>query len=309
MGDNQVLDRLASIKRENKERLAKYILEHNGVTVNPDSIFDVQVKRLHEYKRQLLNALHILDLYLRIKENPNLDIVPRTFVFGAKAASAYYMAKQIIRFICTLGNVINNDPDVKDKIKVVFLENYRVTLAEIIMPAAEVSEQISIAGKEASGTGNMKFMINGALTIGTMDGANVEIHENVGDENMFLFGLLAHEVEELWRKGYNPTHYYQTNATIKRLIDTLRAGLGGVQFSEIADSLTIGRHGTADGFMVLADFESYKQAQQKINDTYLDKQRWNRMSLVNVAKAGFFAGDRAVREYANRIWGLTPIQK
>ena len=309
MGDGQVLDRLASIKRENKERLAKYILEHNGVTVNPDSIFDVQVKRLHEYKRQLLNALHILDLYLRIKENPNLDIVPRTFVFGAKAASAYYMAKQIIRFICTLGNVINNDPDVKDKIKVVFLENYRVTLAEIIMPAAEVSEQISIAGKEASGTGNMKFMINGALTIGTMDGANVEIHENVGDENMFLFGLLAHEVEELWRKGYNPTHYYQTNATIKRLIDTLRAGLGGVQFSEIADSLTIGRHGTADGFMVLADFESYKQAQQKINDTYLDKQRWNRMSLVNVAKAGFFAGDRAVREYANRIWGLTPIQK
>jgi starch phosphorylase len=309
MGDGQVLDRLASIKRENKERLAKYILEHNNVVVNPDSIFDVQVKRLHEYKRQLLNALHILDLYFRIKENPNLDVVPRTFVFGAKAASAYYMAKQIIRFICTLGDVINNDPDVKDKIKVVFLENYRVTLAEIIMPAAEVSEQISIAGKEASGTGNMKFMINGALTIGTMDGANVEIHENVGDENMFLFGLLAHEVEEMWRKGYNPTHYYQTNPSIKRLIDALRAGLGGVQFSEIADSLTIGRHGTADGFMVLADFESYKEAQQKVNDTYLDKQRWNRMSLVNVAKAGFFAGDRAVREYANRIWGLTPIKK
>ncbi len=309
MGDKQVLDRLQVIKRENKERLAKYILENNGVTVNPDSIFDVQVKRLHEYKRQLLNALHILDLYFRIKENPNLDIQPRTFIFGAKAASAYYMAKQIIRFICQLGNVINNDPDVKDKIKVVFLENYRVTLAEIIMPAAEVSEQISIAGKEASGTGNMKFMINGALTIGTMDGANVEIHENVGDENMFLFGLLAHEVEEMWRKGYNPTYYYHSNPTIKRLIDALRAGIGGVFFDEIADSLTIGRNGTADGFMCLADFESYKNAQQRVNDTYGDREKWNRMSLVNIAKAGFFAGDRAVREYANRIWGLTPIKK
>ena len=309
MGDKQVLDRLQVIKRENKERLAKYILENNGVTVNPDSIFDVQVKRLHEYKRQLLNALHILDLYFRIKENPNLDIQPRTFIFGAKAASAYYMAKQIIRFICQLGNVINNDPDVKDKIKVVFLENYRVTLAEIIMPAAEVSEQISIAGKEASGTGNMKFMINGALTIGTMDGANVEIHENVGDENMFLFGLLAHEVEEMWRKGYNPTYYYHSNPTIKRLIDALRAGIGGVFFDEIADSLTIGRNGTADGFMCLADFESYKNAQQHVNDTYGDREKWNRMSLVNIAKAGFFAGDRAVREYANRIWGLTPIKK
>jgi starch phosphorylase len=309
MGDKQVLDRLQVIKKENKERLAKYILEHNGVQVNTDSIFDVQVKRLHEYKRQLLNALHILDLYFRIKENPNLDVQPRTFIFGAKAASAYYMAKQIIRFICQLGNVINNDPDVKDKIKVVFLENYRVTLAEIVMPAAEISEQISIAGKEASGTGNMKFMINGALTIGTMDGANVEIHENVGDENMFLFGLLAHEVEEMWRKGYNPTYYYQTNPSIKRLIDSLRMGLGGVTFNEIADNLTVGRGGTADGFMCLADFESYKNAQQRISDTYCDKDKWNRMSLVNIAKAGFFAGDRAVREYANRIWGLTPIKK
>jgi starch phosphorylase len=177
------------------------------------------------------------------------------------------------------------------------------------MPAAESSEQISIAGKEASGTGNMKFMINGALTIGTMDGANVEIHENVGDENMFLFGLLAHEVEEMWRKGYNPTYYYQTNPSIKRLIDSLRMGLGGVTFNEIADNLTVGRGGTADGFMCLADFESYKNAQQRISDTYCDKDKWNRMSLVNIAKAGFFAGDRAVREYANRIWGLTPIKK
>ncbi len=308
MGDRQTLKRLAEIKHANKVDLAKYISEHNGVAIDPDSIFDVQVKRLHEYKRQLLNALNILDLYFRIKDNPNLDVQPRTFIFGAKAASAYYMAKQIIRFICTLGDVINNDPDVKGKIKVVFLENYRVTLAEMIMPASEVSEQISIAGKEASGTGNMKFMINGALTIGTLDGANVEIHQEVGDENMFLFGLLANEVSDMWRQGYNPSHYYQTNPRIKRLIDALRQGLNGISFGEIADSLIIGRGGQPDGFMVLADFESYANAQDKVNATYLDKERWNRMSLVNIAKAGFFAADRAVEEYAKRIWGLKPIK-
>ena len=308
MGDRQVLDRLAAIKRENKVRLAGYIAEHNGVTVDPDSVFDVQVKRLHEYKRQLLNALNILDLYLRLKENPDLDIMPRTFVFGAKAASAYYMAKQIIRFICTLGKVVNSDPDIKGKLKVVFLENYRVSLAELIMPAAEVSEQISTAGKEASGTGNMKFMINGALTIGTMDGANVEIHERVGDENIFLFGLLADQVAELWKNGYNPTHYYQTDPVIKRLIDTLRRGIGGVGFSEIADSLTIGKGGAPDGYLVLADFESYREAQGRVDATYRDKEKWNRMSLVNIAKAGFFAADRSVKEYADRIWGLKRIK-
>ena len=307
MGDRQVLDRLATIKRANKEDLAKYILEHNDVTVDPDSIFDVQVKRLHEYKRQLLNALNILDLYLRLKENPNLDIQPRTFIFGAKAASAYYMAKQIIRFICALGKLVNNDPDIKGKLKVVFLENYRVTLAEIIMPAAEVSEQISLAGKEASGTGNMKFMINGALTIGTLDGANVEIHQEVGDGNIFLFGMLADEVEALWKQGYNPSYYYQTNPRIKRLIDTLRQGVGGISFGEIADSLTIGRGGQPDSYMVLADFDSYSAAQERVNATYLDKQTWNRMSLVNIAKAGFFAADRSVEEYATRIWNLEKI--
>lgn len=307
MGDKQVLTRLAQVKRENKVKLARYISEHNGINVSPDSIFDVQVKRLHEYKRQLLNALNILELYFRIKENPNLDIQPRTFIFGAKAASAYYMAKQIIRFICTLGNVINNDPDVKDKIKVVFLENYRVTLAEMIMPAAEVSEQISLAGKEASGTGNMKFMINGALTIGTLDGANVEIHQEVGDENIFLFGLLTEQVQQMWCNGYNPSHYYQTNPRIKHLIDALRHGIGGVGFGEIADSLTIGRGGQPDGFMVLADYDSYSAAQDRVNDTYADVERWNRMSLVNIAKAGFFAADRSVKEYARNIWGLTPI--
>ncbi len=309
MGDRQVLDRLATIKRANKEDLAKYILEHNDVAVDPDSIFDVQVKRLHEYKRQLLNALNILDLYLRLKENPNLDIQPHTFIFGAKAASAYYMAKQIIRFICALGNLVNNDPDIKGKLKVVFLENYRVTLAEIIMPAAEVSEQISLAGKEASGTGNMKFMINGALTIGTLDGANVEIHQEVGDGNIFLFGMLADEVEALWKQGYNPSHYYQTNPRIKRLIDTLRQGVNGISFGEIADSLTIGRGGQPDGYMVLADFDSYSAAQERVNATYQDKETWNRMSLVNIAKAGFFAADRAVEEYAQRIWNLQKVCK
>lgn len=309
MGDRQVLDRLADIKRQNKQDLAKYILEHNNVEVNPDSIFDVQVKRLHEYKRQLLNALNILDLYLQIKDNPNLDIQPRTFIFGAKAASAYYMAKQIIRFICALGDLVNNDPDVKGRLKVVFLENYRVSLAEIIMPAAEVSEQISLAGKEASGTGNMKFMINGALTIGTLDGANVEIHQEVGDGNIFLFGMLANEVEELWRKGYNPSHYYQTNPRIKRLVDTLRQGINNISFGEIADSLTTGRGGQPDSYMVLADFDSYSAAQRRVNDTYLDKETWNRMSLVNIAKAGFFAADRSVEEYATRIWNLKKVHK
>lgn len=307
IGDKQVLARLAQIKRANKEDLAKYILAQNNVVVDPDSIFDVQVKRLHEYKRQLLNALNILDLYLRIKENPNLDIQPRTFIFGAKAASAYYMAKQIIRFICALGDLVNNDPDVKGKLKVVFLENYRVTLAEMIMPAAEVSEQISLAGKEASGTGNMKFMINGALTIGTLDGANVEIHQEVGDGNIFLFGMLANEVEELWKKGYHPSHYYQTNPRIKRLIDTLRQGVGGISFGEIADSLTTGRGGQPDSYMVLADFDSYSAAQERVNATYLDKDTWNSMSLVNIAKAGFFAADRSVEEYAQRIWNLQKV--
>lgn len=300
-------EELAKIKRANKVRLAEYIKKANGISVDPDSIFDVQVKRLHEYKRQLLNALHILDLYYRLKDNPNLDIVPRTFIFGAKAASSYYMAKQIIRLICVMADVINNDKDINGKIKIVFLENYRVSLAEIIMPASEVSEQISIAGKEASGTGNMKFMINGAVTMGTMDGANVEIHERVGDENIFIFGLLADEVAKLYKEGYHPTTYYTSDKRIKRIIDNMRSGIGGVMFGEIADSLTIGRGSQADPYMCLADFSSYCDAQDKLNAAYLDKNRWGRMSLVNIAKAGFFAADRSVEEYATRIWNLTRV--
>ena len=305
-GNKKVLDELREVKRQNKIRLASYIEKANGVKVNPDSIFDVQVKRLHEYKRQLLNALHILDLYLRLKDNPDLDITPRTFIFGAKAAPSYYMAKQIIRFICTLGDVINNDKDIKGKIKVVFLENYSVSLAEIIMPAADVSEQISIAGKEASGTGNMKFMINGAITLGTMDGANVEIHECVGDENIFIFGLRENEVTSLREKGYNPTLYYNSNPDIKRVIDTMIHGIGGISFKEIADSLLFVK--SPDTYMVLADFASYKDAQQKLDEAYRDKERWTRMSLVNTARAGFFACDRSIAEYAEKIWDVEPVK-
>ena len=306
--NHDVIDRWADIKRANKVRLAEYIKKTNGIDVNPDSIFDVQVKRLHEYKRQLLNVLHIMDLYNRLKDNPDLDIVPRTFIFGAKAAPSYYMAKQVIRLICMLGDVINNDKTIKDKIKVVFIENYRVSLAELIMPASEVSEQISIAGKEASGTGNMKFMINGAVTMGTEDGANVEIHQRVGDENIFIFGLRTPEVNELWKRGYNPTVHYTRDDRIRRIIDQLRGEIGGVCFSEVADSLTIGRGGVADPYMCLEDFAAYVDAQNELDRVYRDKYRFNRMSIVNTAKAGFFAADRSVEEYAQRIWRLKKVK-
>ena len=306
-GNKDVLDRWAEIKLKNKERLADYIARSNNVIVNPSSIFDVQVKRLHEYKRQLLNALQILNLYNRLKENPDLDIEPRTFIFGAKAASSYYIAKLIIRLIYMIGQMVNNDKSIKDKIKVVFLENYRVSLAEIIMPASEISEQISTAGKEASGTGNMKFMINGAVTIGTMDGANVEIHERVGDENIFIFGLLAEEVDKL-RAHYNPTEYYSKDYRIKQIVDMLRSGIAGTSFAELADNLTVGRHSAADPYMVLADFASYVDAQDNVDRTYKDKYRFRKMSLVNTAKSGFFAADRSVEEYASRIWNIKKVK-
>lgn len=247
--------------------------------------------------------MHIIDLYLRLKENPDLDIHPRTFIFGAKAAPSYYTAKSIIRLICMLGEQINNDPDIKGKIKVVFLENYRVSLAEIVMPASDVSEQISIAGKEASGTGNMKFMINGAVTMGTMDGANVEIHENVGDENIFIFGLREEEVSKMYKEGYYPSRYYNENYRIKRVIDMLNEGIAGVKFNEIAHILT-----TKDPYMCLADFQSYVDAQDALDKAYGDVERWNRMSLVNVAKSGFFSSDRSIQEYADRIWALSPVK-
>ena len=297
-----VLDELAEIKLENKIRLTRYIARANGVKVNPRSIFDVQVKRLHEYKRQLLNVLHILALYNRIKADPRGDWQPRTYIFGAKASVGYIRAKQIISLIVAVSNFVNNDPDVRDKLKVVFIEDYRVSLAELIMPAAEISEQISIAGKEASGTGNMKFMINGAVTIGTLDGANVEIHERVGDENMFLFGLKAEEVEALWQKGYDPNAFLTPE--LRQVLGMLTSGVLGQRFDDIAASLTTSRFGVADAYMILADFADYDRAQNEVARVYRDKDRFDRMMLVNTAKAGVFSADRAVREYVDNIWKL-----
>jgi starch phosphorylase len=302
--DEKVLNRLAEIKHSNKLRLANYIAKANGINVNPDSIFDIQVKRLHEYKRQLLNVLHILYLYNKIKANPNGDYVPRTFIFAAKASAGYVMAKQIIRLIVAVSDMINSDPIVRDKIKVVFIEDYKVSLAEIIIPAADISEQISVAGKEASGTGNMKLMINGAVTMGTLDGANVEIHEQVGDENMFLFGLRANEVEELWKKGYTPADYVNSNPQLKRVVEMLTSGELGVKFDDIARSLLTNDFGVADAYMILADFADYVRAQEDAERAYKSRLDFARMSLVNIAKAGIFSSDRAVKEYADNIWKM-----
>lgn len=300
--DPATLDELWKVKKKNKERLASYISKVNGINVDPDSLFDVQIKRLHEYKRQLLNALQIIHMYRMIKDNPGIDIPPRTFIFAAKASSGYFMAKQVIRLICAIANTVNSDPVVREKIKVVFLEDYKVSLAEIIIPAAEISEQISIAGKEASGTGNMKLMINGAVTLGTLDGANVEIHEQVGDDNMFLFGLTAPEVEELWKKGYDPLSYVRRNAELSEIMQMLTSGAFGASFDDIAKSLLTGSFGTADAYMTLADFEDYVRAQEKVSETYKNKTAFAGMSLVNIAKAGIFSSDRAVTEYAKNIW-------
>lgn len=297
--DSAVLDRLAKIKHENKIQMAKYIKEKNGIIVDPNSIFDVQVKRLHEYKRQLLNALHILSLWQYLRENPNAEFTPKTFIFGAKAAPGYYFAKQIIQFICKMADQINNDARVNDKIKIVYLEDYRVSVAEKLMPASEISEQISLAGTEASGTGNMKFMINGALTLGTLDGANVEIHDAVGDANMFLFGMTTSEVVKLKANGYKPMNYYVNNPVIKKAIDELN----GTGFSHIAKNLT-----EQDPYMVLADFADYANAQARASAMYADKNKWNKISLINIANAGIFAADRAIKDYADGIWGMTPVK-
>ena len=300
--DTAVLETLQKIKRENKVRLANYIAKHNGVNVSPDSLFDIQIKRLHEYKRQLLHVLHILHLYNEIKDNPNAPFTPRTFVFGAKASAGYIRAKQIISLIVAVSNLVNSDPQVRNKLKVVFLEDYKVSLAEIIIPAADISEQISIAGKEASGTGNMKLMINGAVTLGTLDGANVEIHQQVGDENMFLFGMKAHEVEALWRRGYNPREFLTPE--LERVLQMLTSGVLGQRFDDIVATLLTNRFGVADGFMTVADFQDYARAQRDVSNTYPNRQAFAAMSLTNIAKAGVFSADRAVEEYAQRIWHL-----
>lgn len=306
--DPAVLEALQQVKYQNKTALADYIAKANGINVDPDSIFDVQIKRLHEYKRQLLNVLHIMYLYQMMKENPALSMPPRTFIFAAKASSGYFMAKQVIRLIEAVAKLVNSDPQVRDKIKVVFIEDYKVSLAEMIIPAANISEQISIAGKEASGTGNMKLMINGAVTIGTLDGANVEIHQQVGDDNIFLFGLKADEVEALWKKGYYPRDIYQNNSSVRRVVDMLTSGILGSRFDEIANSLLTNHYGVADAYMTLADFDAYTKAQEKVSQTYLDQRKFTNMSLVNIAKAGLFSSDRAVGEYADRIWHVKGVK-
>ena len=300
--DPDVLENLQAIKRKNKVRLAAYIAKHNGVNVDPDSIFDVQVKRLHEYKRQLLNVLHILTLYNDIKDHPEKPVYPQTFIFAAKASAGYYLAKQIISLIVAVSNLVNSDPQVQNKLKVVFIEDYKVSLAEIIIPAADLSEQISVAGKEASGTSNMKLMINGAVTLGTLDGANVEIRERVGDENMFLFGMTADEVQALWQRGYDPRQFLTPE--LDRVLQMLTSGVLGQRFDDVAASLLTPRFGAADSYMTVADFASYKAAKAHAVEVYQDRTRFTKMSLTNIARAGIFSSDRSVKQYAREIWDL-----
>lgn len=298
--DKQVLEQLSKIKLANKEDFAQYIKDHTGQIIDPHSVFDVQVKRLHEYKRQHLNALHILALYNEIKSNPHANIQPTTFIFGAKAAPGYYMAKQIIKFICSLGKMIENDPQTRDILKIVYLEDYRVTLSELLMPASEISEQISLAGTEASGTGNMKLMLNGALTIGTWDGANVEIGQAVGDDNIFVFGMRTPEVDRLKQTGYYPQEIYLNNPVIKQAVDMIGSNIAGDRFEQISLSLK-----TADPYMVLRDFDSYDRTRKLALNIYRnDPMKWQKMSLVNIAESGYFCADRAIQEYAHNIWNL-----
>ncbi len=306
--DKTVLGELDKIKRANKADFTDYIKKTTGFVLNPDTRFDTQIKRLHEYKRQLLNVLKIVKKYLDVVDNPNLDCTPETFIFGAKAAGGYYHAKRIISLINCLSAEIQKNPAVKKKVDVMFLENYNVTKAEHLIPASEVSEQISLAGKEASGTSNMKFMLNGAITLGTVDGANVEIAEKVGPDNIFTFGLKTEDVNRVWQEGYNASHIYSDNREIRRVVNALRTGFGGQSFSDIADYLTLGTNYVADPYMVLKDFDDYLRAARDLDEAYKDKMRWNKMALVNVAEAGTFAADRSIREYAENIWHLTPVK-
>lgn len=296
--DKSVLNRLSEVKLENKQRLADYIKKAQNISVDPNSIFDVQAKRLHEYKRQHLNALHILEDYLTIKANPNGNFQPKTYLFAAKAAPGYILAKEIIQLIINIAKLINSDPQTKGLLKAVFLEDYRVTLAEILLPAAEISEQISLAGTEASGTGNMKLMINGAITLGTDDGANVEIKEAVGEENILIFGMTTDQAKAA-KQFYNPYDIYNNSPIIRELIDMLRNPRSGVESQTIASSLL-----NSDPYMVLKDFDSYSKAHSYANQLYNDHDKWNQMSLVNIARAGIFSSDRSIKDYAQNIWQI-----
>ena len=297
--DDAILEQLRKIKRENKERFCKYVMQNSKFAIDPDTIFDVQVKRLHEYKRQHLNVMNILADYNMLLENPDMDFTPKTYIFAAKAAPGYYLAKQIIKMIWAISEEIRKNPKISKKLSVYFLEDYRVTLSELLMPASDISEQISLAGTEASGTGNMKLMLNGAITMGTLDGANVEIRDVVGDENIIIFGMKTEEVNALKAAGYRPEDYYNNNEVIRACINRMYKGINGCVFNDVADSLK-----NSDPYMVLADFDSYRAAQQRSSQLYQDTRKWTQMSLANIANAGVFSADRAVNEYAKEIWGL-----
>lgn len=294
------------VKRLRKQILAERILDRTGIVVNPDSMFDIQVKRIHEYKRQHLNVLHIITLYNRLKQNPDLDVPARTFIFGGKAAPGYFMAKLIIKLITAMGDVVNNDPEISDRIKVVFLPDYNVTNSQPVYPAADLSEQISTAGKEASGTGNMKLSLNGALTIGTLDGANVEIREAVGAENFFLFGLTAEEVAQLKSQGYSPRDYCNSNPELLQAIDRIESGFffhGDANlFRPLVDALF-----NSDPYLLFADYQSYIECQDQVGQAYQDAKHWARMSILNTARMGYFSSDRSIREYADKIWQTPPV--
>jgi starch phosphorylase len=295
------------IKLTNKQDLARYIHKKTGTTVNPESIFDVQVKRIHEYKRQHLNVLHIVTLYNHIKHKHDIELVPRTFIFGGKAAPGYFMAKLIIKLINSVGEVLNKDPDVRDRLKIVFLPDYNVKQASWIYPAADLSEQISTAGYEASGTSNMKFAMNGALTIGTLDGANIEIRQEVGPENFFLFGLNAEEVQAKRAAGYSPSDYYHSDENLREAVDLIRSGCfshGDTSlFTPLIDSLT-----TNDRYMLFADYKSYLECQERVSEAYKDRDNWTRMSMLNTARMGKFSSDRAIQEYCSEIWNAKPVK-
>ena len=301
--DKTVQAAAAKVKRENKANFANYLQKATGQVIDPDSIFDCQVKRMHEYKRQHLNALNIAAQYLYLKENPNADFIPKTYIFGAKAAPGYYMAKQMIRMICKLGKLIDEDPAVRGKLRIVYLEDYCVSLSERLMPASEVSEQISLAGTEASGTGNMKFMLNGAITLGTLDGANVEIADAAGHENEIIFGMLTPEVNALKGMGYHPNAFISGDNTAMAVLDFLEKGWNGENFSEVTSNLR-----NSDPYMVMADFKDYRRAQHDLQELYRDKQKWNHMSLKNISNAGIFSADRSIMDYARDIWGATPVK-
>ena len=301
--DKTVQAAAAKVKRENKANFANYLQKATGQVIDPDSIFDCQVKRMHEYKRQHLNALNIAAEYLYLKNNPNAEFAPKTYIFGAKAAPGYYMAKQMIRMICKLGKLIDEDPAVRGKLRIVYLEDYCVSLSERLMPASEVSEQISLAGTEASGTGNMKFMLNGAITLGTLDGANVEIADAAGHENEIIFGMLTPEVNALKGMGYHPNAFINGDNTAMAVLDFLEKGWNGENFSEVTSNLR-----NSDPYMVMADFKDYRRAQHDLQELYRDKQKWNHMSLKNISNAGIFSADRSIMDYARDIWGATPVK-